>query len=178
MMKTEDIDRKIGMPDVDAEWAAFEHKVIDASMLRRKWRIVGMSRAAIVVAVVGCASLVAVASALLFTSVKFLQTAPTPTEMVAGGTAQSRHPDFSMIQTDTLSVDSTAFRFDNVELRTIVSTLAGYYGVGTKCENEEASHVRLYILIDRKKSVEEVAAYLSQFEKVWVVFEDGKLIIR
>ena len=28
-MKTEDIDKKIGMPDVDAEWARFEQEVID-----------------------------------------------------------------------------------------------------------------------------------------------------
>ena len=27
-MKTEDIDKKIGMPDVDAEWARFEQEVI------------------------------------------------------------------------------------------------------------------------------------------------------
>ena len=28
-MKTEDIDKKIGMPDVDKEWARFEQEVID-----------------------------------------------------------------------------------------------------------------------------------------------------
>ena len=27
-MKTEDIDKKIGMPDVDKEWARFEQEVI------------------------------------------------------------------------------------------------------------------------------------------------------
>ena len=27
-MKTEDIDKRIGMPDVDAEWARFEQEVI------------------------------------------------------------------------------------------------------------------------------------------------------
>ena len=29
-MKTEDIDRKIGMPDIDMEWAKFDKEVIDA----------------------------------------------------------------------------------------------------------------------------------------------------
>ena len=28
-MKTEDLDKKIGMPNVDAEWARFEREVID-----------------------------------------------------------------------------------------------------------------------------------------------------
>ena len=34
-MKTEDIDKKIGMPDVDAEWARFEHEVISGGTKRR-----------------------------------------------------------------------------------------------------------------------------------------------
>lgn len=35
-MKTEDIDKKIGMPDVDAEWARFEHEVINKESARHK----------------------------------------------------------------------------------------------------------------------------------------------
>ena len=35
-MKTEDIDKKIGMPDVDAEWARFEHEVINKESARPK----------------------------------------------------------------------------------------------------------------------------------------------
>ena len=34
-MKTEDIDKRIGMPDVDAEWARFEHEVISGGTKRR-----------------------------------------------------------------------------------------------------------------------------------------------
>ena len=34
-MKTEDIDKKIGMPDVDAEWARFEQEVISGGTKRR-----------------------------------------------------------------------------------------------------------------------------------------------
>lgn len=30
-MKTEDIDKRIGMPDVDAEWTKFEREVIGNS---------------------------------------------------------------------------------------------------------------------------------------------------
>ena len=35
-MKTEDIDKKIGMPDVDAEWAKFEREVVDPKTASRK----------------------------------------------------------------------------------------------------------------------------------------------
>lgn len=35
-MKTEDIDKKIGMPDVDAEWAKFEREVIGSNTVEMK----------------------------------------------------------------------------------------------------------------------------------------------
>lgn len=35
-MKTEDIDKKIGMPDVDAEWARFEREVVNKESARPK----------------------------------------------------------------------------------------------------------------------------------------------
>ena len=35
-MKQEDIDKKIGMPDVDAEWARFEREVINSKTALRK----------------------------------------------------------------------------------------------------------------------------------------------
>lgn len=36
-MMTEDIDKKISMPDVDAEWARFEHEVIGKSPRPNRW---------------------------------------------------------------------------------------------------------------------------------------------
>lgn len=38
-MKREDIDKRIGMPDVDAEWARFEREVIAKDTKRKSWRI-------------------------------------------------------------------------------------------------------------------------------------------
>ena len=47
-MKTEDIDKKIGMPDVDAEWAKFEREVIGKEETPSHKRVVlwGLSIAA------------------------------------------------------------------------------------------------------------------------------------
>ena len=53
-MKTEDIDKKIGMPDVDAEWAKFEHDVIDAEVKSHKRVMLwGLSIAASIALVIG-----------------------------------------------------------------------------------------------------------------------------
>ena len=40
-MKTEDIDKKIGMPDVDEEWAKFEREVIGEESKPKKRVFVG-----------------------------------------------------------------------------------------------------------------------------------------
>jgi hypothetical protein len=53
-MKTEDIDKRIGMPDVDTEWARFEREVIDKSAVSHKkvW-LWGLSIAASIILVAG-----------------------------------------------------------------------------------------------------------------------------
>ena len=53
-MKTEDIDKKIGMPDVDAEWEKFEREVIDKESTSNKRVIMwGLSIAASIALVAG-----------------------------------------------------------------------------------------------------------------------------
>ena len=38
-MKTEDIDKKIGMPDVDEEWARFEREVLGEEVTKSRKRV-------------------------------------------------------------------------------------------------------------------------------------------
>ena len=52
-MKQEDIDKKIGMPDVDAEWAKFEREVIGQSKASRKSLYWGIGIAASIALVAG-----------------------------------------------------------------------------------------------------------------------------
>ena len=52
-MKTEDIDKKIGMPDVDEEWAKFEHEVIGLPTVSRKPLYWGIGIAASIALLVG-----------------------------------------------------------------------------------------------------------------------------
>lgn len=52
-MKQEDIDKKIGMPDVDAEWAKFEREVIGREKASRKPLYWGIGIAASIVLVAG-----------------------------------------------------------------------------------------------------------------------------
>ena len=52
-MKTEDIDKRIGMPDVDAEWEKFEREVIDKETTSNKSIMWGLSIAASVALLAG-----------------------------------------------------------------------------------------------------------------------------
>ena len=53
MMKQEDIDKKIGMPDVDKEWAQFEREVIGKAKASRKPLYWGFGIAASIALVAG-----------------------------------------------------------------------------------------------------------------------------
>jgi len=52
-MKQQDIDKKIGMPDVDKEWARFEHEVIAQKTTSRKSLYWGIGIAASIALVTG-----------------------------------------------------------------------------------------------------------------------------
>lgn len=52
-MKQQDIDKKIGMPDVDKEWVRFEHEVIDQKTTSRKSLYWGIGIAASIALVAG-----------------------------------------------------------------------------------------------------------------------------
>lgn len=66
-MTTEELDKKIGMPDIDTEWAKFEKNVIGKqkpttwSLLPKSW----MGRAAAIAGIIFCISVAGIASAVI-----------------------------------------------------------------------------------------------------------------
>lgn len=178
-MKTEDIDRKIGMPDIDMEWAKFEKEVIDASeekskMESEKWKVNrNWSRAAMFIGIIMGVSLIALASIYFY---------PTPKQEtenkkdVAEQIAAVQHTE--EIKTDTLTINREVFKFDNIEMKTIAKKVGDYYGKQIVFENEEAKHVRLYIQIEKTKSIKEVVEFMNNFKKVHLTIEGNSIHIR
>ena len=178
-MKTEDIDRKIGMPDIDMEWAKFEKEVIDASEEKSKmesgeWKVNrNWSRAAMFIGIIMGVSLIALASIYFY---------PTPKQEtenkkdVAEQIAAVQHTE--EIKTDTLTINREVFKFDNIEMKTIAKKIGDYYGKQIVFENEEAKHVRLYIQIEKTKSIEEVVEFMNNFKKVHLTIEGNSIHIR
>ena len=179
-MKTEDIDRKIGMPDIDMEWAKFEKEVIDASeekskMESGKWKVNSMiwSRAAMITGIIMGVSLIALASIYFYpTQKQETETKKDVAELIAA----VQHTE--EIKTDTLTINREVFKFDNIEMKTIAKKIGDYYGKQIVFENEEAKHVRLYIQIEKTKSIEEVAEFMNNFKKVHLTIEGNSIHIR
>lgn len=178
-MKTEDIDRKIGMPDIDMEWAKFEKEVIDSSEEKskvesRKWKVNrNWSRAAMCIGIIMGVSLIALASIYFYPTPK--QETETKKD-VAEQIATVQHTE--EIKTDTLTINREVFKFDNIEMKTIAKKIGDYYGKQIVFENEEAKHVRLYIQIEKTKSIEEVVEFMNNFKKVHLTIEGNSIHIK
>jgi hypothetical protein len=179
-MKTEDIDRKIGMPDIEMEWAKFEKEVIEASEEKNKvdggkWKVNSMiwSRAAMFIGIIMSVSLIALASIYFYPTPK--QETETKKE-VAEQIVAVQHAE--EIKTDTLTINREVFKFDNIEMKTIAKKIGDYYGKQIVFENEEAKHVRLYIQIEKSKSIEEIVEFMNNFKKVHLTIEDNSIHIR
>ncbi len=179
-MKIEDIDRKIGMPDINMEWAKFEKEVIEASEEKSKvesgkWKVNSMiwSRAAMITGIIMGVSLITLASIYLYSTPQE-KTEPQETGSEMAVTA----PVQEIIKTDTLTINREVFKFDNIEMKTIAKKIGDYYGKKIVFENEEAKHVRLYIQIEKTKSIEEIVEFMNNFKKVHLTIEDNSIHIR
>ena len=179
-MKTEDIDRKIGMPDIDMEWAKFKKEVIETSEEKNivesgKWKVNSMiwSRAAMITGIIMGVSLITLASIYLYSTPQE-KTEPQKSSSEMTVTA----PVQEIIKTDTLTINREVFKFDNIEMKTIAKKIGDYYGKQIVFENEEAKHVRLYIQIEKSKSIEEVVEFMNNFKKVHLTIEGEQIYIK
>ena len=179
-MKTEDIDRKIGMPDIDMEWAKFEKEGIEASEEKSKvesgkWKVNSMiwSRAAMITGIIMGVSLITLASIYLYSTPQE-QTEPQKNDSEMTVTT----PVQEIIKTDTLTINREVFKFDNIEMKTIAKKIGDYYGKQIIFENEEAKHVRLYIQIEKSKSIEEVVEFMNNVKKVHLTIEGEQIYIK
>jgi hypothetical protein len=173
-MKTtsEDIDRRIDMPDIDAEWARFEREVIGNASVgpSEKPRRLRLPRAAAIAALVIGISLTA------WASVWIVRVVIPARRAAAVSAADTRNRD--TLATLATPADTLAlFVFENVDMQTIARTLGEHYGVEPVFRDETLKSVRLYARIEKDKSLDEVVALLNHFKKVRLSVTDGKLII-
>lgn len=171
-MTLEDIDRRIGMPDVDQEWSRFQREVIatspddahDAPTNHATWR-----RAAII-ALVCSLGFVALASVLyvgwLRPDAATMAEAPEAVVLDAEGDNNAN-----------VTADD-AFVFDDVELQQIASQLAAHYGVELRIDNADAARMRLYVTLDQDMTLSDIVTYLNHLQGVNLCLDHQQLIVR
>lgn len=169
-MKTEEIDSRIGMPDVEQEWMKFEREVIDAEQrptIGRNGKSWVMQRAAMI-AVVCSLAFVALASWLYVGVFSAERVATIPTQSAESVT---------LAEEVKLPVVEECLTFDNVEMQEIAATLATCYGVEPVFLDESIRHMRLYVSLERTMTLDEVVDYLNNLQGLTLSMEGDRLLI-
>ena len=68
--------------------------------------------------------------------------------------------------------------FDNVSLDKIARTIADYHHKEAEVKNDQAVELRFYFVWNQTDSLQTVVEQLNQFERVDIVVENDKLIVR
>ena len=68
--------------------------------------------------------------------------------------------------------------FDNVSLDKIARTIADYHHKEAEVKNDQAAELRFYFVWNQTDSLQTVVEQLNQFERVDIVVENDKLIVR
>lgn len=189
-MKTEEIDKKIGMPDIEEEWKRFEHDIIDQPQITpishsykdraissRSW----MGRAAAIL-------LICIVTGLVWAATRYLHTEPviadTPIAVNTPATMTLTDDDDCEVtpeEDELLSCwdkEAGMYVFDNKELQLIVEALRLLYPIDPMFVNEESRHIRLYFtIVPQERSIEEIVTILNTFHHVKLHLEEDKLII-
>lgn len=169
-MKTEDIDSKIGMPDIDMEWAKFEAEVINNKPVTVKLPLFRRTAAAVTI-LIGLSCL-AVASVWVG---KQINTVTSENENTASTITATETKTYNSVEAESAP---EVFLFDNVEVLEIANTLGKYYGLEPVFENEEVKHVRMYLQIEKEKTIEQIVEMLNNFKKVNFRLDGKRLIIK
>lgn len=173
-MKTEDIDRQIGMPDVEAEWTKFKRDVIGKTSKQQPRGQRWMSRAA-VIALVCSLGLVVLASTVV---VNWTDSHSADHAMESADQSEEAVPDSLSAETQIAVQEQTEdLVFDNVEMQEVARRLEQRYGVRAVFVHEETRHVRLYASLGKDLEIEEVVAFMNNFEKVHLVLDGERLVI-
>ncbi len=178
-MKTEEIDKKIGMPDIDQEWARLKREVIDTPQGMRQPRN-WWSRAAVIALVCVLGGL-ALAATFALRGEKSAPVETTASTEVKAATAPQRTQGAAEAEAKAVGsfdADADEWTFDDVELQTIARCLEQAYGVEAVFANEEARHVRLYVTLPREKGLEGIVELLNSLHHVQLRLEERQLIIQ
>ena len=175
-MTRDDIDKKIGMPDVDAEWKKFEQE--NRSLFAGNSRDFSLRKiAAIFVA------------ALMLTGLSYAAVRTSFFTQPWNGTTAEDHtavsPSSPLSETEAVSsatpemtlVGDSVILFKDVRLDSILMQIDPYYKVESRLTDNELRKIRLLFKWQKQHSLDEVLQRLNGFERFQIRREENTLIV-
>lgn len=155
-------------PDLDAEWAALQHRVARRPHSLR-WQKIAASFIGVLIV-----------SGIALAAIRLAQRPPSATPPPAVTVQATPQP------TDTVTRDTTKTQapkapvhrvFENVTLEKMLDEMAHYYGLRVTFRREEARQLRLYYEWDSQNGLQRAVDDLNQFENINVTVEDGLIVV-
>lgn len=173
-MTRDDIDKKIGMPDVDAEWKKFEQE--NRSLFGGNRREFPLRKiAAILVAALMLTGLSYAAVRTSFFTQRW--EAPASSTQRESVLTEAPHASRGKDSSQSGELEKDHVLFDNVRLDSILMQIAPHYKVESYLIGKELQEIRILFKWNKKHSLDEVLQRLNGFERFRIRREENKLIV-
>ena len=181
-MKREEIDKKIGMPDVDAEWKKFEqeHSTLFAEKTPFATRQnVGLSLRKIAAILVAVLMLTGFGYAAVRTSffTKGWDEAPASPKGEDCQTSVANTNENTPPLGEVGRGLDTFVLFQDARLDSILMQIDAYYKVESRFADEDLRQIRLLFKWQKQHSLDEVLLRLNGFERFQIRREENTLIV-
>ena len=173
-MTRDDIDKKIGMPDLDAEWKKFEQE--NRSLFAGNSRDFSLRKIAAIF--VAALMLTGLSYAAVRTSF-FTKSWEAPTSSTQRDTVLKAPATSSREQESSPSgeLERGCILFKDVRLDSILMQIDPYYKVESRLTDNELRKIRLLFKWQKQHSLDEVLQRLNGFERFQIRREENTLIV-
>ena len=160
---------------IDDEWTKFEAEHFGSE--RRKEKSGKSPLLKIAAMIIGVLMLSGITyAAILYVRNSSQESGARTQEATAVSNAPSSALDVPFDEQDSTLLKPVVF--ENAELGTILREVAAYYQCEVVYKNQKASDIRLFFTWDRKQSLDDVVGTFNKFERIHIVREDQKLIVK
>lgn len=174
MMTRDDIDKKIGMPDVDVEWKKFEQE--NRSLFVGNRRDFSLRKiAAMLVAVLMLTGLSYAAVRTSFFT-KGWDEAPSNSPKRENSQAVPTH-SLTGQESPSGELEGGFILFQDARLDSILMQIDPYYKVESRFADEDLRSIRLLFKWQKQHSLDEVLLRLNGFERFQIRREENTLIV-
>ena len=158
-----DVQHDISDEAIDAEWQRLQKRGT------RRWLRIAAMLAGVVML-----------SGIAFAAIRIAHQHQEQETPLTADTTAATHPSSPVLRPSppTYPKDTITTVFDNESLDKIVAQIATYHCMEAEIENEQAYDLRFYFVWRQQDSLSTVVEQLNQFERVNIVMERTKLIVR